>query len=217
MEIEFWKQRWQENQIGFHLSEVNPYLINHWSDLQLKSGAVVLVPMCGKSLDMIWLASENYSVVGVECSVKAVESFFNEQRLEVQVGNHRDYTVYQNAAINLLQGDFFKLDKEILREVEAVYDRASLVALPEDMRQEYVNLLAENLPEKVKILLVTLEYEQSLMSGPPFSVSQKDVQSLYGNAFHIELLHQQDILEEQSRFKERGLNYMLERVYKISR
>lgn len=217
MELDFWQQRWKENQIGFHLDQINPYLTEYWPSLNLQSGTVVLVPMCGKSLDMTWLNHQEHSVLGVECSEKAVLAFFSEQNIQQNVQSVKSFSLHSKENYNLLLGDFFKLDKTLLSEVTAVYDRASLVAMPEKMRQDYVNLLVNMLPEKISILLVTLEYEQSKMSGPPFSVTDKETHDLYSKHFSIETLHQLDIIEDQPRFKQRGLDSMIERVYKITR
>lgn len=217
MKIKFWEQRWDEGNIGFHLSAVNPYLTEYWSYLGANDGAIVLVPMCGKSLDMIWLMSQGYSVLGIECSEKAIKEFSEEQKLNLQAGPYKSFTAHKGTQVNLLEGDFFKLDKESLSTLSAVYDRASLVALPEAMRKQYVQLLAENLPVHISILLVTVEYNQSLMSGPPFSLSNDEVERLYKPHFLVEKLYQQDVINEQPRFKQKGLDMMIERVYRISR
>ncbi len=217
MDIAFWQQRWQENQIGFHLPEVNPHLSEYWTALNIPSGSNVLVPLCGKSLDMVWLASQGMQVVGVECSSQAIQQFMAEQGLTPVVSDQGVFTQYQADALHLLQGDFFKLTAEQLVDTHAVYDRASLVALPEDMRRSYVQLLTSTLPASADILLVTLDYDQSSMTGPPFAVSDSEVRQLYGDAFTVQLLHEADIIDEQPRFHERGLGWMIERVYHISR
>jgi len=217
MEIEFWQQRWQDNQTGFHLDQVNPCLTDFWSSLGLHNSAEVLVPMCGKSLDMVWLSKQGHKILGVECSEKALNEFFSEQSLPRVIDSVDDFQSFKKDNYNLLLGDFFKLEKKLLSGVAAVYDRASLVALPENMRRNYVNLLINNLPKNVSILLITLDYDQSKMSGPPFSLSNEEVHSLYSGDFNISLLNEVDVLSEQPRFKERGLTYMIERVYKIVR
>ena len=217
MEIDFWQQRWQDDQTGFHLTQVNPYLIEFWNTLQLRKDAQVLVPMCGKSLDMVWLNQQGYQVLGVECSDKAVKEFFHEQDLQHNIESIESFKSFNNDKLSLLLGDFFQLNHTLLSEVTAVYDRASLVALPEEMRRTYVDLLIRNLPENISILLVTLEYDQLKMSGPPFSVSNNEILSLYSKNFDVELLHEVDVISEQPRFKDRGLDCMVERVYKMTR
>ncbi len=216
MQISFWEQRWEENQIGFHLPEVNPYLMTYQPQFKLQEGARVLVPLCGKSLDMIWLAQQGYGVLGVECSTRAIQAFIEEQGLNAEQELSEHYTLHKSGAIHLLEGDFFQLQSSHLEDISLVYDRASLVALPAAMRQQYVTLLRQQLPVSARILLVTLEYDQAKMPGPPFSVSDEEVRQLY-DGFKVELLHEQNIIEHQPRFRERGLEYMQERVYRISR
>lgn len=216
MNIDFWQQRWQQNQTGFHLSEVNENLIRYWSQLDLKPDSTVLVPLCGKSLDLVWLARQ-HRVKAVECSEKAINEFFGEQQLQPELCQEGAFTLHQYKNIHIYQGDFFKLDNRLLSDVSAVYDRASLVALPDQMRQQYVELLSQQLADSVSILLVTLEYDPARMAGPPFSVNDEEVHRLYQASFTVERLAQQEILETQPRFMEAGLDYLLERVYKIYR
>ena len=217
MKIKFWEQRWDEGSIGFHLAEVNPYLVKYWSQMNALKGATVLVPMCGKSLDLMWFVSQDFNVLGVECSKKAINEFSTEQNLNLQTKQGKHFVEHSNLSLTMLEGNFFHLDREDLSNVSLVYDRASLVALPEDMRRQYVELLAKNLPENVSILLVTIEYKQSLMSGPPFSVSSNEIEQLYKPHFLVEIIYEQDVINNQPRFKQRGLDSMIERVYKISR
>lgn len=215
MEPEFWLQRWQQNQTGFHLDRVNPYLVSHWQDMGLPADATVFVPLCGKSLDLVWLANQGYRVIGVECSELAVQAFFDEQKLSYQKGIYKGFDVYNAGNIILLKGDYFDIDAELLEDVDAVYDRASLVALPEDMRRHYADKLVKCLPAASRMLLVTLDYDQQRMSGPPFAVNQQEVETLYSDHFDITRLYQHDILAEEGRFRERGLDYLLESVFHL--
>ena len=213
MELGFWEQRWQENQIGFHLPEVNPYLIAHWGELNLSPGSEVLVPLCGKSLDMIWLSQQSFKVVGIECSQLAVEQFFAENNITFELSRGQRFNRYQSDNITILQGDFFDLQIDDLKNISAIYDRASLVALPEAMRQQYADQLIAITPRLATVLLVTLEYDHASMSGPPFSVTEAAVRNLYAASFDIEIRQRLDILDEQPRFRARGLEYMIESVY----
>jgi thiopurine S-methyltransferase len=213
MDIEFWKQRWQQDQIGFHLNTANPHLVNHWLNLSLMPGSTVFVPLCGKSLDLIWLANQGHHVLGVECSERAVHAFFDENKLPVQVAEYKGYTVYNAGQITLLHGDFFHLDASLLEDVDAVYDRASLIALPESMRSQYAKTLVDVLPPTARVMLITLSYNQSLMSGPPFSVSDEEVRRFYAHRYNISTLHQENILPQESRFEQQGLDYLLESVF----
>ena len=217
MELNFWKQRWEQNQIAFHLPEVNPYIDKCFKKFDIGHNSLIFIPLCGKTLDIAWFAANDFSVVGVECSEKAINDFFNEQNIESQKDKIEQFDVYSTTNINLLHGDFFKLDKKMLEGVSLVYDRASLIALPEVMRFKYIELLKEILPDKTQIFLITLEYNQTQMSGPPFAVPHNEVIRLYQPEFEVEVLYENDVLDGHQKFKERGLTSLIERCYKISR
>lgn len=179
MEANFWHQMWNSGVVGFHQPDVNHYLKTHWSKLQLQGRENVLVPLCGKSLDMIWLAQQGHSVLGIELSPKALDEFLAENKLTaepIEQGNHCGYKLPD---MTLLCGDFFHLTKAQCRDIHVVYDRAALVALPLKMRKQYVKHLAEILPKGSQYLLVTMEYDQTSMNGPPFSVSEEEVIALF--------------------------------------
>ena len=212
MEADFWHDRWENNLTGFHLNEVNPYLKENWAALNLKPGARVFVPLCGKTLDLIWLAEQGYEVVGIELSPLAVEAFFAENNLTAEKKQLGGLDFWQSGKISLFCGDIFDLAPEILGQIDAVYDRASLVALPPAMRHEYAAKLTQ-LAESAPKLLVTLEYDQSKMDGPPFSVSEEEVRGLYQANYQAKQLTAQDVLADNEKFRSRGLEYMNESIY----
>lgn len=214
MEPDFWHNRWENNLTGFHLNEVNPHLKANWSVLNLKPEARVFVPLCGKSLDLIWLAEQGHQVVGIELSHLAVEAFFSENQLTVERHQIGGLELWQSEKIILFCGDFFDLTTEILGQVDAVYDRASLIALPPAMRQDYAAKMTE-LAQPAPKLLVTLEYDQSKMEGPPFSVSEDEVRALYQAKYQVKQLTAQDVLGDNEKFREKGLNYMNECIYQL--
>jgi len=216
MEIDFWQQRWDLDQTAFHLPTVNPYLVSFLKDFNTQPSSQIFIPLCGKSLDITWLASQQYAVLGVECSNKAIKDFFHEQALKPRKQKITKFDSYHANNIQILQGDFFDLNESLLNAVTLVYDRASLIALPVDMRKQYVALLNQILPDLADILLITLEYDQNIMNGPPFSVSTSEVKQLFQGKYNIKILHEQDVLKGHQKFKERGLNKLVERVYKIS-
>ena len=135
MQPDFWHKRWQSNQIGFHLPEVNPYLQRFWPQLGVEEGARVLVPLCGKSLDLLWLAHQGHEVLGIELSEKAVEEFFDEHHFDPNVSEQGPFKVYRAGSIELWCGDFFELTAGDVADCTALYDRAALIALPPPMRQ----------------------------------------------------------------------------------
>lgn len=214
MESDFWHQRWRDNLIGFHLPGVNPQLEAFWSQLPIETGDPVFVPLCGKSLDMLWLA-ERHPVTGVELSPIAVEAFFEENDLDFRHTQEGKFSVCENESIRVLCGDFFDTQPGQLSHIKAVYDRAALIALPADMRPQYASHLASVLPVGVEMLLITLDYPQQQMGGPPFAVSASEVQDLFEESWSIEQLHADDVLVREARFRERGVTHMTENVFHL--
>ncbi|MGZ5008670.1 MAG: thiopurine S-methyltransferase [Methylobacter sp.] len=215
MQHEFWHQRWQQNQIGFHSREVNPYLQRYWPALGIKPNSRVLVPLCGKSNDMLWLLAQGYQVVGVELSPLAVEAFFSDNGLRPVQRRQGDFLISESDGLQIFCGDFFALQPADLGRIDAVYDRAALVALPDDMRIDYAAHLSNLLTPGVKMLLVAFDYPQHEMAGPPFSVPNAEVEKLYRSWCDVELLADEDVLEREPHFKERGLSRIREQVYRL--
>lgn len=185
MEHQFWNDRWEQNQIGFHQEAINAYLESHWQELGLADNAPVFVPLCGKSLDMLWLREQGHSVLGIELSELALEQFFSENQLPVTRYRQGEFACFQTDQLRLLAGDFFKLTAEDIAPIEAVYDRASLIALPPEMRVDYARHMARLLPEGAHILLISLEYEDGMLKGPPFCVRETEVQQLFSEWFNV--------------------------------
>ncbi|MNZ57059.1 Thiopurine S-methyltransferase [compost metagenome] len=217
MHEEFWQARWARNEIGFHRSEVNPALQEYWPQLQLAPGSRVLVPLCGKSLDMPWLAAQGYGVLGVELAEKAVQEFFAEQGLSAPATADGALRRHQAEGIAVLQGDFFAVTPAQAAGCVGYYDRAALIALPPEMRQRYVAHLRGLLPSGCRGLLMTLDYPQEERKGPPFAVSDSEVRELYGEDWRIELLEDEDVLAENAGFLALGVSGLRERVYRLTR
>ncbi len=214
MQPEFWIQRWQEQQIGFHLEESNPLLVQHWQALQVEPPARIFVPLCGKSLDLVWLRDQGYDVQGVEISTLAVQDFFNEQGIPYQVERQHGMEVWQSDNLCIWCGDFFELSSSHLGQIDAVYDRAALIAMPADLRPMYVQHLLAITGQPAQFL-VTLDYPQSQMAGPPFAVSNNEVLELYQTTYPelVSPHYSQDVLAGHARFAERGLTALHENVY----
>lgn len=216
MEPAFWQQRWADNQIGFHQAQVNPYLQTYWPQLQLAPGSRVLVPLCGKSLDLAWLAGQGHRVLGVELSRRAVEDFFREHGLEAEVRQQGAFEVWRSGDVQLWCGDFFALRAEDVADCVGLYDRAAVIALPVQMRARYMQLLSGLLPANSRGLVVTLEYDQSLLAGPPFSVRDEELRQGFAG-WQVDQLEAVEVIEGSPKFVQAGASSLLERVYRLSR
>lgn len=216
MKKDFWLERWEREEIGFHQNEINPYLHQYWQELHLARSSEVFVPLCGKSRDMLWLRQQGHSLLGVELSAIAVQAFFKENGYTPHHVTGEKFECYEADGIRILCGDFFDLGKNDLAQVGAVYDRASLVALPPEMRERYVRQLVNILPPAMQILLITLDYPQPEMPGPPFAVSVNEVKSLYHKHAEIRLLAQLDVLSQNPRLQERGLSRLQESIFLLT-
>ena len=206
-----WQLRWKEGRIGFHLPYVNPYLKKYSTKFLQKSPKSVFVPLCGKTLDMIWLAKRIKKVVGIELVSHAIEEFYNENNLSHSIFPFGKLKLFKNDSIDIFHGDFFKLTKEQTGLFQAIYDRASLIALGHKERQRYVEHLMSFLASNGTLLLITLEYNQDQMSGPPFSIPKKELETLFARYGKLELLETRDILDE--RLRNKGLEKIIEQAY----
>ena len=200
MQPDFWHQRWADQQIGFHQDAPTPLLLKHWPMLGIAPGARVFVPLAGKSLDMAWFAAQGHRVLGVELSPIAIEQFFDEHGLQPERRESRYGRHYSAGGIELICGDAFALDADALRDCAAVFDRAALIALPPALRVRYASELYARLPSDCRCLLITLEYPQDERAGPPFSVLQDEVTSLYSREWEIDLLERWPIPPEHPGF-----------------
>ncbi len=213
----FWHERWREGRIGFHQDTVTPWLPQLWPSLALPVGSRVFVPLAGKSLDLLWLRAQGHQVLGVELSRLAVEQFFAEHGLAPTTRESRLGTHYRHDGIELICGDAFALDAEALVGCEGVFDRAALIALPEDLRRRYVGELYASLPHGCRGLLVTLEYPQAEKAGPPFSVDQAEVRALYQRDWSVSLLARADILSTHPGFVAEGVTALATSAYRLDR
>ena len=192
MEAKFWQDRWQENRIGFHESAANPALVNHIQALNLQQNARIFVPLCGKSLDLGWLLTQGYRVAGCELVALAVEQLFEELGETPVVDTVGSLQRFSIPALDVYVGDIFELDATELGAVDAVYDRAALVALPDQMRRRYASHLM-SLTNRAQQLIVTFDYDQSKMDGPPFSVPDAMVAELYDSHYQLTLLQAENM------------------------
>lgn len=225
MEPAFWLSRWEAQQIGFHQDTTNTHLAAHWAKLKLSdsraatgaSAPCVFVPLCGKSSDMLWLRAQGLAVLGVELSPRAVHDFFDENALTPRMTRQGQFERWEAEGIVIVCGDLFALRPEDLDGVCAVYDRAALIALPPAMRFDYARQMQRLQPVGTPTLLITMEYPQSEMDGPPFAVPEEEVRAIFKEWHTIERIAEADVLAENAPFRARGLSALHERVYLMTR
>lgn len=217
MQPTFWLERWQQGQIGFDQAQVNADLLHYWPLLACPPGSVVFVPLCGKSRDMCWLHAQGYQVLGVDLAELAVQSFYTELQLQPQRLRIGTLDCWHSGGYKLYVGDFFDLTTAQLSAVDAVYDRAALIALPPPLRVAYQRHLSAILPVSCKILLLTMDYPQEQMPGPPFSVSETEVRELFAANYSVALLATRDTLAAEPRLRQRGLQQLHEQAYLLQR
>ena len=185
MEASFWHQKWEQRDIGFHESEANPLLIKHFAELNLPKGSRIFLPLCGKTRDTAWLLACGYQVVGAELSELAINELFKELGLAPEISAVGKLVRYRAEDIDILAGDIFAVSAEYLGSISAIYDRAALVALPASVRKHYTSHLMY-ITGAAPQLLITYEYDQLLMDGPPFSVNEDEVKRHYGASYQLE-------------------------------
>ncbi|GAC1502528.1 MAG: thiopurine S-methyltransferase [Steroidobacteraceae bacterium] len=217
MRPEFWHARWRAGQTGFHQSKVDRNLEEHWPQLGVASSSRAFVPLCGKSLDLLWLIERGHCVAGVELSAVALESFCMEHGIPAKRRTQDSFDIYESARLELYRGDFFALTPTLLGAVSAVYDRAALTSWPPELREAYALHMAALTNPATQTLLVTLEYPQEQMSGPPFSVGAAEVARLYAPTHEVRQLSKNDVLANEAKFRARGVRQLHEVCYRLTR
>ncbi|MFY0642611.1 MAG: thiopurine S-methyltransferase [Bermanella sp.] len=216
MEAQFWLNKWQKNEIGFHLPKPHPWLIALWPQLsQQQDNLHVFLPLCGKTLDIDFFLQLGYQVTANELSEDAVKSVFERLGLQPSVTPWEGGQCYQAENLTIYAGDFFKLTPVQLDKVQWVYDRAALIALPQNMRGLYTQHLTQLCPSAQQCL-ITLDYQQSLMQGPPFALSDNEVKQHYQASYAITELKSANIIEHEPRFAQNGLPELFQRVYQLT-
>lgn len=217
MEPQFWTERWRNNDIGFHQKSVHDLLPKYWAELGVKPGSSVLVPLSGKSLDMVWLAGQGLDVFGIELAELAVDSFFAERGLKPAAIAQGEGLLKMGGPYSLWCGDFFKVPPSTTAHVSAVYDRAALVAMPPDMRAAYARHLMALTPCGARILLVSLDYDGAQMNGPPFPVPPSLVESLFQSGASVRLLEEREVIATHPHFKAKGVTSLRESAHLLER
>ena len=216
MNHQFWLERWASDRIGFHKTEVNPALVQYWNTLELRSNSRILVPLCGKSLDLLWLHKQGHSVLGIDLSEKAILAFFRENELTYTVqksGKHTQFIGTDAAeGITLICGDILSLSSALTGKCDGIYDRAAMIALPPEMRAKYGFAVGNLLVANACGLLLTLCYPASEKEGPPFSVPSPK----YGDNTGFELLESTDLLADPNTAKRYSLSAISENIYAVT-
>lgn len=184
-----WLKRWREGRIGFHRATPHPALVRYWGTLGVPRAAKVLVPLCGKSVDMRWLADAGHPVLGVELAPDAIEQFVAGRDQGVLRYGQAGFDIVRQGSIELWQGDFFHLHIRQVAEIAAFYDRASLIALPRPTRQRYAFHLAQLVPPGACGLLISMTRKDP-DAGPPYSVSHAEIEQLFSPNFRLTFLEQ---------------------------
>lgn len=218
MEHSFWHGCWENNKIAFHQLKPHKLLLQYFSANKLINGTRVFVPLCGKSLDMLWFMGNGAYVIGCELSEIAVKQFFIENKLSYQTKNLDDFVIYYNELCEIYCGDIFKLSKNIVGLVDLVYDRGALIALPPTMRKEYVSQITSLLRNKAIILLIAINYSViNDFNGPPFSIDDTMVAELYSSKYNIvKQIESNESSEENSRMYVAGIDNFVESLYQIT-
>ena len=217
MQPDFWLDRWRNAQIGFHQAAVDRHLKAYWPLLKLPTHSRVFVPLCGKSLDLIWLRDLGHSVIGVELSPVALESFLMEHGIPARRRVLGCFDVYEADGFTLFCGDYFKLIPALLGGVSAVYDRAALISWTPAARESYVRHLNSLTSPGTQTLLIAVEFPPEQMQGPPFPLTRDAIENLYAGQYSIEELGRHEILELEPRLKARGLTELREACYRLTR
>lgn len=217
MKPEFWHDRWRSGRIAFHQVAPDRNLVRHWSSLELPAGSRVFVPLCGKSLDLLWLREHGQRVAGIEISEIAIEAFCAENGIPAWRRILPKFDLYEAPGMSLLRGDFFELAATDLGRVDALYDRAAAIALDAPQRPRYVEKLASLLEPGTPMLLVTVEYPQAQIAGPPFSLESDEVMRLYAPYFELREIGREDTLAHETRMRARGVTAWREVSYRLTR
>lgn len=211
MEADFWHKKWELNEIGFHKTEANPLLVKHLVQLSLKNGDRIFLPLCGKTLDIGWLLQQGFQVVGAELSELAIQQLFEQLELKPQIAEIGSLKRYSAKNLDVFVGDIFAIDRELIGHIDAIFDRAALVALPSEMRIQYAKHLIDitnNAPQ----ILITFEYDTKGVSGPPHAISKNEITTHYDANYQLKTLERENL-----RGGIKGKSEAIERVWLLSK
>ncbi|KTC99854.1 thiopurine S-methyltransferase [Legionella erythra] len=212
---QFWHELWESGNLPFHRLAVNEDLIEFWSFLQTAAKPTILVPLCGKSLDLLWLVEQGAAVTGIELSELAVQQLAAESRIPLKPQRIEHGLCYSSPALSIWVHDIFTLPKHCIEPVDGVYDRGALVALPASLRPAYAQRCLNWLKAGGRILLKTLTYDEALMAGPPYHVGADELMDLYPGCTLKLLKKSQRRMEDSDSLFLRGLRDVVDYVWLI--
>lgn len=192
MQPDFWHSKWEKREIAFHEGSPNKLLTKHFDSMQLDPKSRIFVPLCGKTRDIGWFLERGHRVAGAELNESAVKELFEELDVTPKVTARGPLKHYSADELEVFVGNVFDLSSEYLGAVDAVYDRAAMVALPQDMRARYAAHLVR-LTHSAPQFVITFSYDQSKMSGPPFSVPHDELEGNYTEHYRLEILESREI------------------------
>lgn len=217
MSDDFWLDKWRKQEIHFDQTDVNQWLVKYQNVLGDLRNKHVFVPLCGKSVDMNWFYQQGARVTGVELSELAAIAFFEENSLHYNIKKTPSFTIYQHDSVQILCGDFFELSKQHLVDIDLVYDRAALIALPDNIRKNYVKKMASLLNPGVSQFLISIQYVLDIIELPPYSIDENEINTLFSQEFDIQLLEQKHLSAVAPHLTERGIKDIVQSVYVLRR
>jgi len=216
MDNSFWYEIWLNDETHFHKVETNEYLLQFHHVLGDLKNKTVFVPLCGKSLDLLWFYNQGANVIGAELSDRAIESFFAEHQLDYQKTDETSFSIYEHDKIKIICGDLFQLSSQQV-QADVIYDRAALVALPEELRERYVQKMVELSKPESQTLLITMSFQSPNDGKPPFTITEEQVQNLYGDHFDIERLYHNKNAVIPPHLHERGFSNLDDWVFLLTK
>ena len=215
MKPSFWNRCWERNSLGFHQETVHPFLEQFLLPRLTATTQHVFVPLCGKSLDMVWFA-QRMKVSGAELSEIACRDFFQDKELTYQQEQRDGFNVFSYQNIQLWQGDFFKLLPATIENIDWVYDRAAIIALPENMQHQYAQHLTTFIADKTTLFLISLEFPQKELEGPPFAISSSKVEQLFAD-FEVNCIAEHELVDKKFAQRTFNVSRLVERLYLIKK
>ena len=221
--MNFWEKRWLNGQTGWHNAEVNANLVKHSSTVFTKDNPSILVPLCGKSMDMQWLQEQGANITGVDLARQALHEYFEDRNQEFTEGSQSGLTYYSSTnpisdSLQLFHANIFDVRPNAFKAFDAIYDRAALVALLPEQREQYAQHCLSLLKPGGTILLITYDSPVEDDQGPPFPVRPGTIQRLFQEASECEQIDEVHMTKDTNeRLQKRGLDWSRSDIWKITK